>query len=197
MSLLFETVKILNNKMLNIDYHNSRVNRSRKELLNARDLWDLRSIAIPQLDIKHIHRCKIIYRKQIISVKFYPYFINPLHSLKLVDCPDLDYNYKYFDRSSLEIVTLSNKETDDIIIVQHGLITDCSYANIIFFDGEKWITPATPLLKGTKRQQYIDNNIIFEQEIKISDLKHFTKARVINAMIDLEESPDILMKNIF
>ena len=197
MSLLFETIKVVNKTLINIDYHNARVNRSRQELFNAIDAWDLRSIAIPPLDSGQVYRCKLVYLKKIISIKFYPYTIRPLRTLKLIECPDLDYSYKYFDRSNLEILKLSNNQADDIIIVQHGRITDCSYANIVFYDGAKWVTPANPLLKGTKRQQYIDNQLIFERDITISDLQYFTNARIINAMFDLEESPDILMENIF
>jgi 4-amino-4-deoxychorismate lyase len=198
MSLLFETIKVVNNTIINIDYHNERVNQSRQQLLNACDKWDLNTIiAIPELKPDQVYKCKIIYSEKPVSIKFYPYVIKPLRTLKLVDCSNIDYRYKYFDRSDLEILKLSNDQADDIIIVQHRRITDCSYANIVFYDGAKWVTPAIPLLKGTKRQQYIDNQLILERDITISDLQYFTNARIINAMIDLEESPDILMENIF
>ncbi len=198
MSLLFETIKVVNNTIINIDYHNERVNQSRQQLLNACDKWDLSTIiAIPELKPEQVYKCKIIYSEKPVSIEFHPYVIKPLRTLKLIECSNVDYCYKYFDRSHLEILKLSNDQTDDIIIVQHQRITDCSYANIVFYDGEKWVTPATPLLKGTKRQQYIDNQLIFERDITISDLQYFTKARIINAMIDLDESPDIFMENIF
>jgi 4-amino-4-deoxychorismate lyase len=60
-----------------------------------------------------------------------------------------------------------------------------------------WFTPAFPLLKGTKRQYYLENGVILEKEIKISDLHQYKMARLINAMIDLDESDDIPVEHIF
>jgi len=198
MSLLFESIKVINGQMLCIGYHNQRINRARCQLLGQSERWDLLTmVTVPELPYNQVCKCKIVYFGQLISVDFQPYIMRPLHSLKLVECNDLKYDYKYLGRSQLEQIKTSNPQADDIIIVRHGLITDCSYANLVFFDGEKWITPATPLLKGTKRQKYIDDQMIVENEIKASDLKYFSKTRIINAMIDLDESPDILMKNIF
>ena len=198
MSLLFETIKIINGTILNIDYHNKRVNESRRQLLAKTGLWNLHDfIVIPEIYDNLTYKCKLVYSEKIHSIEFQKYAIRKLQTLKLVECPDIDYHYKYLDRTKLDNLKQTNNQTDDIIIVKDQRLTDCSYANIIFFDGEKWITPANPLLKGTKRQKYLDEGLIFEDNIKICDLKNFTKARIINAMIDLHECPDILMKNIF
>jgi 4-amino-4-deoxychorismate lyase len=198
MSLLFETIKIANGNICNIEYHNARVNESRKQLLKQTDPWDLRNlIAIPKIDLHLTYKCKLIYSEKLQAVEFQKYTIRKLQTLKLVECPDIEYSFKYLDRTRLDTLKQTYHQTNDIIIVQNQQITECTYANIIFYDGEKWITPANPLLKGTKRQKYLDERLIFEDNIKISDLIKFTKARIINAMIDIHECPDILMKNIF
>ena len=85
---------------------------------------------------------------------------------------------------------------EKIVIVKQGFITDTSYANIVFFDGHKWFTPVSPLLKGTKRTFLLDKKIIEETEIRIDDLEKFKKARLINAMIDFEDKVEILVENI-
>ncbi len=59
-----------------------------------------------------------------------------------------------------------------------------------------WYTPANPLLKGTKREYYIDHKMILQRDIKVTDLRMFKKARLINAMLDLEDGADILIDNI-
>ncbi len=198
MSLLFETIKIINNSIFNIDYHNKRVNESRRQLLKQTDLWDLRDIiVIPEIDLNLTYKCKLVYSEKLQTIEFQKYAIRKLQTLKLVECPDIEYSYKFLDRTQLDTLKQTYYQTDDIIMVKNQQITDCTYANVIFFDGEKWITPANPLLKGTKRQKYIDEGTIFEDNIKICDLKKFVKARIINAMIDLHECPDIRMKNIF
>jgi len=197
MSLLLETIRVIHNSFQNLDYHNFRVNNSRKKLLGTNDSWDLKNIIkLPELNSSLIYKCRFIYLEEVISVEFHPYSMKPLKSLTLVDFPDFKYNHKYLERNKLEALKATNSTTDDILIVQYNKVTDCSYANIIFDDGNKWITPSTPLLRGTKRQLYIDNHIITEQEVTTADLKRFSRARIINAMIDLEESPDISIQNI-
>ena len=197
MSLLFETIKVANNTLLNLDYHNARVNQTRRKLFGADDNWDLQTlIRLPELNSNLVYKCKFIYDKYLHSMEYQPYTMRILQTLKLVESPEIDYSLKYLDRSALDLIKQDNRNFDDIIIVQNNRLTDCSFANIIFYDGAKWLTPSSPLLKGIKRQKYIDHQVIFEQDIIVSDLKFFTKARIINAMIDLEESQDILMDNI-
>ena len=75
---------------------------------------------------------------------------------------------------------------DDILIVKNGYITDTSIANIALYDGNSWITPKVPLLKGTTRQRYLDNAKILESDIKVQDLKKFSKIALLNAMIDFD-----------
>jgi 4-amino-4-deoxychorismate lyase len=86
---------------------------------------------------------------------------------------------------------------DDIVIVKNGLVTDAFAANLIFFDGQKWVTPNTPLLKGTQRQYSLDQGIISETEIKESDISSFQKVGLINAMVSFEDMPVIPVEKIY
>ena len=85
---------------------------------------------------------------------------------------------------------------DDILIIKNNKITDTSFTNIAFYDGIKWVTPAFPLLKGTKRQKLIDENKIIEVDILLSDLNKFKKAILFNSMLDLEDQMYIEIDNI-
>lgn len=197
MCLLFETIKVKSNALVNIDYHNARVNQARKDIFGVLDVWDLRRlIEQPSFNPEQVYRCKFIYGIKFQSVEFIPYNIKPLRSLKLIEVESIDYSYKYLDRNILDNLKRSCPETDDVIFVIGNKISDCSYANLVFFDGEKWITPSTPLLKGTKRQYYIDEQIIKECVVEVRDLNRFSKMKIINAMIDLDESPEIQIENI-
>jgi 4-amino-4-deoxychorismate lyase len=64
-----------------------------------------------------------------------------------------------------------------------GLIKDCSYTNIVFYDGAKWYTPVSPLLEGTQRAKLIQEGIITPKALYLSDLPNFQKFKCINAMI--------------
>ena len=71
---------------------------------------------------------------------------------------------------------------DDVIIVRNGLITDSSYANLIFFDGREWITPKVPLLEGTCRARLLASGKIKTGNIGIKELSAFKGFKLINAM---------------
>jgi 4-amino-4-deoxychorismate lyase len=193
---LFETIKVIDNCLLNIDYHNGRINQARRELFNDSQPWDLRNmVAIPNLNPGTVYKCKVVYDKIIRSVQFDLYSRKPLNRLRLIES-NLIYNFKYVDRSSLDLLKDMCMVDEDVIIVQNDIITDCTYANLIFHDGFRWFTPSNPLLKGTKRQKYIDNKIITEKNIHVNELSKYAMCRIINAMIDLDDSQDILIENI-
>ena len=62
---------------------------------------------------------------------------------------------KLRQRGKLNELFAKKGSCDDVIIVRNGLITDSSYANLIFFDGREWITPKVPLLEGTCRARLL------------------------------------------
>lgn len=197
MSLLFETIKIDNSIVCNIDFHNDRMNRSRKALFNADDFFDLKKlIAVPKEMKSGIVRCRILYDKEIRKIEFFKYSPRVIRSLKLIECNDIDYSFKFDDRTKLNELLKQKGNADDILIVKNKFITDTSFSNIVFHDGKKWITPSTPLLQGTKRTQLLKEKIIKEDEIKVSNLRNFSKAVLINAMVGFEEGNYISMSNI-
>ena len=194
---LLETIKIKNRLPQNIENHNARMNRTRNELFASSDSIDLNnSIKIPGHLTNDVYKCRVIYSKKIEVVEFLPYTIKPVRTLQLVECDTLEYKYKYFDRTIFNEL-LQQTKCDDILIVKHNFITDTSYSNIVFFDGNKWITPSTPLLKGTMREYLLQTGRLVEANITVNELKLFKKAALINSMIDLEESPFIEMHNIY
>lgn len=196
MCQLIESLKIYNKQILNIHYHNLRLNNSRAELFGSNDKIDLSvCVEIPDFIDEMTYKCRVIYSNEIENIEFEKYQKRKIQSLKLIVNNTISYSYKYTDRSLFSVL-LENISEDDLLIVKNGKITDTSFSNIVFFDGYKWITPLHPLLKGTKRQQLLDNNLIFENEILVEDLQKFSKARLINAMIDLSESDDICIEKI-
>jgi 4-amino-4-deoxychorismate lyase len=199
MCQLLETIKVKHNSLQHIFYHNNRVNYSRKLLFQSKHPWDLsKFIRISDLDQNTIYRCRFLYAREPEGFEFIPYLKRDVQKLYLIDCGDLEYSFKYSDRRALEKLknSVPDPEISDIVLVKNGFITDTSFSNIALFDGNKWYTPATPLLMGTKRQYSIDNKIIFKRDIKPADLFNYRKARLINAMLDLNDSKDIPVSNI-
>jgi 4-amino-4-deoxychorismate lyase len=197
MCQLLETIRIKDRKPQNIEYHNERLNKSRKELFNCTDFIDIRYLIQVPESFKDLYCiCRVIYSKTIEWIEYLPYSIKPVQSLKMVHVKDMNYNYKYTDRSCFDDLLIQKENCDEILIIKDGFITDTSFSNIVLFDGKDWITPSFPLLKGTKREKLLKEHLIIEKEVTISDLKMFKELRLINAMIDIVNSPSIGIKNI-
>jgi len=197
MSLLFETIRLQDGILHNIEYHNLRLNRSRKSLYKSSDEIDLKQIIhIPSTCKNGLYKCRVVYSKEVKSIDFEPYLPRTIKSLRLIEDNKISYDYKYTNRGSLNQLLTKRERFDEILIVRNGYITDTSYSNILFFDGNQWITPTTPLLPGTMRSFLLESNLITEAEIKVADLKQFQKVRLINAMNPFESGKDIKIEKI-
>lgn len=198
MCQLLETIKLEDGKLFNLNYHNRRMNAARGELFGFAPPIDLEEyIQIPEACIDGLYRCRILYSKEIESIEFIPQKERSFTSLKIVNCDEIDYHLKYADRTMLNELYAQRGEADEIIIVRDGEITDCSIGNLLFFDGDSWVTPAEPLLKGTQRQKLLETGHIQEEFITIDDLRNYEKAGIINAFFDLKNMPIIEIENIF
>lgn len=194
MSLLFETIKVKEGALQNIGYHNERFNRSREILFGINQTVFLEEIIkIPKEYSSGVVKCKVVYDDSIKGISFARYVPKPVNGLFLVDGNNIDYSYKYSDRSKLdELLTAANCGFDeDILIVKNGLITDTSYSNVALFDGTDWLTPSAPLLAGTKRAKLLEEGKIRTGEIAAAELKYFEKIKLFNAMLDFDECPTL------
>ena len=195
MCRLFETIKISDGKPENLYLHNERLNHSRKLLFGKSDQLRLEDfINVPENARKGLFRCRVIYSDSVISIEFTPYIPAIIKTLKTVEADWLEYDHKFLDRKPLQSL-IDKNVADDILIVRNGCITDTSYANIVFTDGKKWVTPDTPLLKGTMRAFLLSKGVIIEERITINDLTRFTHLRMINAMLGFA-APDISVSSI-
>ena len=183
---LLETIQIQNGAFQNIEYHNARLNNSSKELFGIDELLHLENlIKIPSECSEGIFRCRVIYDKQLQEVTFTPYLYKEIKTLKLIDIKDWEYSCKYADRSFMTNLLNENKTCDEVIMVKGGFITDCTIANLAFYDGKNWFTPSKPLLKGTKRSQLLDKGLIMEREIKVADIYQYEGVCLINCFRNL------------
>lgn len=127
----------------------------------------------------------MIYGWELLQVEFLPYTPRPIRSLKLVADDAIDYAWKSEDRSALEHLFAQKGACDDILIVKNGLLTDSSYSNLAFYDGEVWFTPEMPLLQGVQRERLLQEEQIIAASIRVEDLNCFSQIALINAMLQL------------
>lgn len=177
-----ETIAILNGETLHLPYHLYRVSENSNVDLH----FYISTLKLPKTEL---NKLSIVYdSKKIISSTITPYTIRKIQTFKLVHNNDIDYSKKFADRSVLNSLVQQKGDCDEILIVQNGLITDTSFSNIIFKKENVWVTPKTPLLKGTCRARLLEKGIIEPADIEISHLKQFSHFMLINAMLDFDET---------
>jgi len=181
---LVESIKIHDGVICNLEHHQDRMDRSVYKLTGEKNRINLScELTVPAENITGLYKCRVVYWEHIELVEFLPYRLRDIRTLKLIHA-DIDYSCKYEDRTALNCLFAQRGVCDDILIIKHGLVTDTSSANIAFTDGEAWFTPAKPLLHGTKRNLLITEKKLIERDITADDIKNFTHASIINAMIE-------------
>ncbi|HYQ57743.1 MAG TPA: aminotransferase class IV [Draconibacterium sp.] len=187
---LLETIKCKDGKLYNLEYHQARFDVARMKYFPQAAKLNLESlIKIPEECIKGLFRCRVVYAKQIEKTEFIPHQYRPVNSIHLIEDNNIEYSSKYINRKQLQKLYNQRGKCDDILIVQNNFITDSFTANPVFYDGEKWWTPDTPLLPGTQRARLIEENSITVCRITVDDLRKYKKMGLINAMQDMNDMP--------
>ena len=194
---LLETIRIENGKMMNLSYHEDRVNRSLKTLFGKRELPALSTlITISSSLSSGIYKCRFLYSDVDFQVTFEPYEKRNIVRLILIEKPDIKYDLKYADRSIFMNLIPEDQETTEIIFTRQGFLTDTRYTNIAFERDGQWISPNSPLLEGTQRAWLIDNGIIQLDQIKRKNLGEFSKIRLFNAMMPWDDCIELSISQI-
>ncbi|MEA1955689.1 MAG: aminotransferase class IV [Campylobacterota bacterium] len=178
-----ETIKALNGELYHLKYHEKRS-----------EIENIESYLNPPKD--GLYRCRLVYSDDKIDVTYHRYKKREINSLKLIYDDNISYSKKSTDRAELNNLFIQKDDCDDVLIVKNGLITDTSIANIALYKNGIWFTPKTPLLKGTTRARLLEESFLFEIDIKVENIKEYTKIALLNAMIDFDIIPTLKIKGI-
>jgi 4-amino-4-deoxychorismate lyase len=177
---VIETIKIIDGIPQYLEFHQWRVDWSRKRLGFTKPLH----IKIENAPSKGVWRCRVIYSKEIEKIEFFPVIERDFKSFSFAFVSNFDYSIKYEDRGELnKIRDMFIGESDEIIFIKNDLITDTSISNLAFFDGKNWITPRKPLLKGTTRERLILEKKIFEKDLMFKDINSFKHIAMLNSIL--------------
>jgi len=191
MCQLIESIKLQNNILQNLEYHEKRMIRSSMEIWgkehhHCADLKEIQKAA-SKLDSNTIYKLRIVYNDKYFDYGFEIYELKEIKSLKLIENPDIEYANKYLVRQQLDSCFNLKDTCDDILITRYGAISDSYYCNVAFEKDGCWYTPDMPLLKGTKRQLLLDKKLIQEADVFIEDIPDYSKIRLFNALIEFGE----------
>ena len=195
--LLLESIRLIDGEFPLLPFHQERVDRSFKKFFPKASPPKLRMLleqrGYPDLGL---YKVRVLYQLDNASVEAQLYTPKEVNSLRIVAAESVKYPQKLANREAINTLFDLRNGCDDILMTQHGFITDTSYANIALFDGRKWITPAWPLLRGTRRAKLIQEGLICPSVIRVKDLEHFQEIRLFNAMLPWETAPRLAVSSI-
>ena len=184
MSQFFESIRINDGIAENLNFHQARVNKTLSSFDASHNSIELTTIVqelvLPKLGL---FKLRISYDLNgNYEAKCNPYQYRQMNDFALVDIKGHRYDYKYANRDWIN-EALAQSGKDEIMMHDAGFIKDCSYTNIVFYDGANWYTPHSPLLEGTQRAKLIQEGIIITKALHVDELPNFQKFKCINAMI--------------
>ncbi|MFA6911879.1 MAG: aminotransferase class IV, partial [Proteiniphilum sp.] len=136
------------------------------------------------------------YRETLLEISFDQYEPKRVQSLQMVEASP-DYCFKYTNRDELNRLLEQKGEADEILITCNGLITDTTFSNVVFRQGDHLFTPDSWLLNGTKRQKLLREGTITVRKITRETVQAYESVHLINAMLDIEDTPPVPVSCIF
>ncbi len=195
MYVFVESIGLLRDGAPLLPYHQKRFSSTQIEAWGRIIHPPLKEI-LPQCHGNGLHKARLLYGQKNYEWDVQPYHRRKLLSLRVVQVDYADYHLKYLDKSLFENLKKGCGSGEDILIALKGEISDTSFSNVAFFDGRKWLTPARPLLKGTRRAELLDKKIIFERNILLKDIRSFSKIALFNALLDWDSRIELPVNKI-
>jgi len=177
---LLETLRCEGGEVHHLPYHQQRLNRS-LQAVGTMTTYNLSTLITPP--DKALYRCRFLYTPTSFSIEFHPYTPRTIATLRIIHDDTLNYPLKYAQRDALNLLFEQRKGADDVLIVQNNYLTDTTIANIALYLDHQWLTPQTPLLKGTTRERLINEGKITTAHLTVFDVKNATKIALMNAMM--------------
>lgn len=187
----FESIAIIDGIPRNLDLHQERLEHTYQFHFKTSCPFNLHYVhhhEIHNIPTSGKFKWKFLYSQNQSTNLLDPYVTPHFKKFYLIHA-SLEYPFKYSDRSKLLNLKSGLLSCEEIIIIKDSYVTDTRFSNLIFFDGQYWLTPSAPLLLGTMRHKLLDNKLIVPARIHLEDLHSFSAFQCINALNDMKESP--------
>jgi 4-amino-4-deoxychorismate lyase len=182
-----ESILIENGQAPLICYHQKRYEACLKEHYPKSIPVNLKEYVSNSPSISGKTKLRILYSDKIDSVEYIPYTIKNIDKLYIINSNEINYNWKYSDRTSLNQLKYNLPNNSEILIIKNGFVSDTSFSNVIFEKSGKLYTPNTPLLNGVRREFLLSKKEIEIITIKSDDIFLFDRIILINGLIGINE----------
>lgn len=187
MCLFLESVKVCDGEVHNLAAHQDRVRITMQDQLSLEAISLEQIIRQQALPASGVYKCRIVYGKGVMHCEVLPYQVRTVRKVQLAETGDFTYPYKSLQRDFFDMLHRQHADVDEFILHHNGILSDSTFSNLAFFDGERWYTPDQPLLKGVRRRQLIECGRLHTAALRMADLSRFSTISFINAMLDLGE----------
>jgi 4-amino-4-deoxychorismate lyase len=189
----FETLKVLDGKVINEAYHIARARHTQKTFYGRATFSEL---AWENVKFEMgIYRLRVDYAEEVKSVTVHPYTLLEHSVLPLQEVDQFTYEHKAADRRFFSQSLEQHNAYSDILFHRNGLLLDTTICNLAFSDGKAWFTPETYLLPGTKRAYLLDEGRLNSRKIHLDHLSQYRYIAFINALRDFEKIYRFEVKN--
>jgi 4-amino-4-deoxychorismate lyase len=189
-----ESIRLENGELMNLELHQRRADMTLLAHFGAHVHIDLgRELTHRSLPAGGLYKVRVTYDREIAGIDVDPYTRAEIRGIELVEASDLDYRYKYAERSALDALRERVPPGVQPVVVQDGYISDALYANLCLFDGNAWLTPARPLLEGTARAAALARGEVKAAPVRAEDFRKgkFTHVKLINCMTYFAEAQEV------
>ena len=195
----FESIRVVNGRVMNLKFHQQRIDRCYKSFglpstLNLKEY--ISNIVLPKENVFKLRISYNVFNPKSTNYNLSLYQEKTIQSLICINTDTILYQHKSENRDDINNLYKLKSNFDDILIIKNGLITDTSYCNVALYKNDHWWTPKVPLLFGTMRAKLIAKKFIQEKDILISEIHLYTKMRLFNALIPWSNNKDIAINNI-
>jgi 4-amino-4-deoxychorismate lyase len=197
MSQFFESICVKDGIAENLYFHQARVNKTLNAFDASQHSIELTMI-VQEMEFPRIGLFKLRISYDLngnYKAVCNPYQYRQINHFALMDTKGRSYDFKFSNRDWINEALIQSGK-DEMMMHDGGLIKDCSYTNIVFYDGVHWFTPAAPLLEGTQRAKLIEEGVILPKALYVQDLPNFKKFKCINAMIGWEDAVEYKIESI-
>ncbi|MCB0662850.1 MAG: aminotransferase class IV [Saprospiraceae bacterium] len=140
-------------------------------------------------------KCRIEYDASDYDLSVLPYEKATFNHIVFQEIGSFTYPFKFADRAWINNFEKEVPDKTALLFLKEGKVTDGAYFNVAFKNGDEWLTPYQPLLKGTCRERLIQNGTLQTAVIKKADLHWFSAVRLFNAMTGWEQAWELSMEN--
>jgi 4-amino-4-deoxychorismate lyase len=194
MTRFIESIYLSDGELRNLGLHQRRLKLTQLAHFGFSVRIDLKTqLERRSLPAVGVFKVRVTYGREIESIEVEPYTRHRVQRIELVEAESLDYRFKYADRRLIDALRHEVGPGAQPVVVQRGLLTDATYANICVFDGERWLTPVRPLLEGTARAAALAAGQVQAAAISVTDFRagRYQKMKLINCMTLFDEAEEI------